>query len=44
MAEAESVAADGAADVVARLKRRVVDQALPLWSTAGWDSTAGGFV
>ncbi|MGX1106030.1 MULTISPECIES: AGE family epimerase/isomerase [Bradyrhizobium] len=44
MAEAESVAADGAADVVARLKRRIIGEALPLWSTAGWDSTAGGFV
>ncbi|MEY9176491.1 hypothetical protein ABIF15_007723 [Bradyrhizobium elkanii] len=44
MAEAESVAADGAADVVARLKRRIIGEALPLWSTAGWDGTAGGFV
>ncbi|RRB80068.1 mannose-6-phosphate isomerase, partial [Escherichia coli] len=43
MAEAENVAADGAADVVARLKRRIIDHALPLWSTVGWDSTAGGF-
>jgi len=31
-----------AADVVARLKRRMVEDALPLWSTVGWD--AGGFV
>src|SRR5262249_39388817 len=44
MAEAESGAADGAADVVARLKRRIVDRALPLWSTTGWDGAAGGFV
>ena len=44
MAEAQDVAADGAADIVARLKRRMIDQALPLWSTVGWDSAAGGFV
>lgn len=44
MAEAGNVAADDAVDVVARLKRRIVDHALPLWSTVGWDAAAGGFV
>lgn len=40
MAEAQ----DGAAEVVARLKSRMVDHALPLWSTVGWDAATGGFV
>ena len=31
-------------DVVARLKGRVIEDALPLWSTEGWDGAAGGFV
>ncbi|MBR0694905.1 AGE family epimerase/isomerase [Bradyrhizobium lablabi] len=44
MAEAESVAADEVAEVVARLKRRMIDHALPLWSTVGWDGKAGGFI
>lgn len=44
MAEAQSAAADEAADVAARLKRRMIDHALPLWSTVGWDGVAGGFV
>jgi mannose-6-phosphate isomerase len=38
MAEAES-----AADVVARLKRRMVEHSLPLWASVGWDDKAGGF-
>jgi len=44
MAEGLSVVAYGPADVVARLKRRMIDHALPLWSTVGWDNTAGGFI
>jgi mannose-6-phosphate isomerase len=44
MADEGIVAADGAADVVARLKRRMIDDALPLWSGTGWDHAAGGFV
>ncbi|WP_027579885.1 AGE family epimerase/isomerase [Bradyrhizobium sp. Ai1a-2] len=32
------------ADVVGRLKRRVIEHCLPLWRTEGWDDTAGGFV
>ncbi|EJN12793.1 N-acyl-D-glucosamine 2-epimerase [Bradyrhizobium sp. YR681] len=36
--------AEGAGDVVARLKRRMIEQALPLWSTVGWDHDAGGFI
>src|SRR5580698_3684680 len=43
MAETQA-AADETVDVVARLKRRMIDHALPLWSAEGWDSTAGGFV
>jgi mannose/cellobiose epimerase-like protein (N-acyl-D-glucosamine 2-epimerase family) len=31
-------------DIVARLKLRMIDRALPLWSKEGWDGTAGGFV
>jgi len=44
MADVHNVAADDAADVVARLKRRMIDHALPLWSTTGWDGAAGGFI
>ena len=44
MVDERIVAAGEAADVVARLKRRMIDDALPLWSGAGWDHTAGGFV
>lgn len=35
---------NGTADVVARLKRRIIEEALPLWSTVGWDQAAGGFI
>lgn len=41
MADEGIMAAD---DVVARLKRRMIDEALPLWSTVGWDHAAGGFI
>src|SRR5215218_1606208 len=34
----------GAGDIVAKLKARMIDQALPLWSTEGWDPVTGGFV
>ncbi|UPK38633.1 AGE family epimerase/isomerase [Bradyrhizobium sp. 186] len=44
MADEGIIAADETADVVARLKRRMVDEALPLWSTVGWDDAAGGFI
>ncbi|UVO31826.1 AGE family epimerase/isomerase [Bradyrhizobium arachidis] len=37
-------AAEDAADVVARLKQRMIDHALPLWSTEGWDKSSGGFI
>ena len=43
MAETQA-AADETVDVVARLKARMIEHALPLWSGEGWDSTAGGFV
>jgi mannose/cellobiose epimerase-like protein (N-acyl-D-glucosamine 2-epimerase family) len=32
------------ADIVAKLKLRMIDHCLPLWSIEGWDRTAGGFV
>ena len=44
MAEGQSAAAGDSADIVAKLKLRMIDHALPLWSTEGWDATAGGFV
>ena len=44
MADEGIIAADAPADVVARLKRRMIDEALPLWSTVGWDHGAGGFI
>ena len=33
-----------AGDIVEKLKTRMIDQALPLWSSEGWDRTRGGFV
>ncbi|MFT4116913.1 AGE family epimerase/isomerase [Bradyrhizobium sp.] len=44
MAEKRIIAAGETADVVARLKLRMIEEALPLWSGPGWDSAAGGFV
>ncbi|MET4390416.1 mannose/cellobiose epimerase-like protein (N-acyl-D-glucosamine 2-epimerase family) [Bradyrhizobium sp. F1.4.3] len=44
MADEGNIAADETVDVVARLKRRMIDEALPLWSTVGWDHAAGGFI
>jgi mannose-6-phosphate isomerase len=44
MSERQSATADDPADIVAKLKLRMNDHALPLWSTEGWDATAGGFV
>ena len=32
------------ANIVATLKRRMIDHCLPLWSTEGWDDKAGGFI
>ncbi|NOJ43518.1 AGE family epimerase/isomerase [Bradyrhizobium australiense] len=32
------------ADIVVRLKLRMIDHCLPLWSTEGWDDVAGGFI
>lgn len=31
-------------DIVATLKTLIIDHALPLWATAGWDRQRGGFV
>jgi len=45
MAETHSAAtADDSADVVARLKLRMIEHCLPLWSTEGWDDSTGGFI
>jgi mannose-6-phosphate isomerase len=47
MAEQQTAAAaDGydSDDIVARLKFRVIEHALPLWSKEGWDRATGGFV
>src|SRR5215813_9939770 len=44
MTEEEAAAADDSVGIVGRLKRRMVDHALPLWSTEGWDAMAGGFI
>jgi mannose/cellobiose epimerase-like protein (N-acyl-D-glucosamine 2-epimerase family) len=47
MAEEQTASAEDrldSGDSVARLKLRMIDHALPLWSTEGWDRTAGGFV
>ena len=35
---------EDSADIVAKLKLRMIDHALPLWSTEGWDATTGAFV
>jgi mannose/cellobiose epimerase-like protein (N-acyl-D-glucosamine 2-epimerase family) len=47
MAEGHAAAAEqaaGSADIVARLKLRMVEHCLPLWSTEGWDDKSGGFI
>jgi mannose/cellobiose epimerase-like protein (N-acyl-D-glucosamine 2-epimerase family) len=46
MADRQTAAASDPsdADIVGRLKRRVIDHCLPLWCTEGWDDAAGGFV
>jgi mannose-6-phosphate isomerase len=44
MADESIIPADEAAGVVARLKRRMIEDAIPLWSTVGWDHQAGGFI
>jgi mannose-6-phosphate isomerase len=44
MADEGIIAAGETADVVARLKRVMIEEALPLWSTVGWDHAAGGFI
>jgi len=44
MADEQSITAEDTTEIVGRLKRRMIDQALPLWSTEGWDHASGGFV
>ena len=36
--------AGASAHIVTRLKLRIIDHCLPLWSTEGWDAKTGGFV
>ena len=44
MADESIIPAEEAAGVVARLKRRMIEDSMPLWSTAGWDQATGGFI
>lgn len=44
MADAQTAAAEDSGDVVARLKARMIEHALPLWSGEGWDHATGGFI
>jgi len=44
MSETNTDTAGSSVDVVARLKRRMIDHMLPLWSTVGWNPSTGGFV
>jgi mannose-6-phosphate isomerase len=47
MAEDQTTAAADWFDsdnIIAKLKHRMINQALPLWSEEGWDPTTGGFV
>lgn len=44
MADESIIPAEEAADIVARLKRRMIEDAIPLWWTVGWDHDAGGFI
>ena len=44
MAEPRTAATEESQDVVARLKRRMIDRSLPLWSGEGWDAASGGFI
>jgi mannose/cellobiose epimerase-like protein (N-acyl-D-glucosamine 2-epimerase family) len=46
MVESSATAANeaDASDIVGRLKSRMIEQALPLWSREGWDPATGGFV
>jgi mannose-6-phosphate isomerase len=41
--DARMIMADGS-EIVKTLKTRITEHSLPLWSRAGWDSDAGGFV
>jgi mannose/cellobiose epimerase-like protein (N-acyl-D-glucosamine 2-epimerase family) len=44
MADGQPAATEGPVDIVAKLKLRMIDHALPLWSKQGWDGATGGFV
>ena len=47
MADANLVTAadpSGSSDIVGKLKCRIIEHSLPLWSTEGWDRTTGGFI
>jgi mannose/cellobiose epimerase-like protein (N-acyl-D-glucosamine 2-epimerase family) len=46
MAEIDAATANQpvSGDIVAKLKVRIIDHSLPLWSTEGWDPATGGFI
>ncbi|WP_439409379.1 AGE family epimerase/isomerase [Bradyrhizobium sp. DASA03076] len=44
MADESIIPVEETAEVVARLKRRMIEDAIPLWSTVGWDHQTGGFI
>lgn len=44
MPDEQADAAEESARIVTRLKQRIVEHCLPLWSDQGWDATQGGFV
>src|SRR5690242_2703100 len=44
MADESIIPAEETACVVARLKHRMIEDAIPLWSTVGWDNASGGFI
>ncbi|MBW7963551.1 AGE family epimerase/isomerase [Bradyrhizobium sp. BR 10261] len=44
MADESIIPVEETAGVVARLKRRMIEDAIPLWSTVGWDHQTGGFI
>jgi mannose/cellobiose epimerase-like protein (N-acyl-D-glucosamine 2-epimerase family) len=46
MAEIDAATANQpvSGDIVAKLKARIIDHSLPLWSTEGWDHATGGFI
>ncbi|MDA9408574.1 AGE family epimerase/isomerase [Bradyrhizobium sp. CCBAU 45384] len=44
MADEGIIPVEETAGVVARLRRHMIEDAIPLWSTVGWDHRTGGFI